>query len=120
MKKRKARRNLLDMVPNRKEQIVWTEQEGGKVVLELEHRGFYAAIAQYCFHRPRVSKIHLDELGSYIWKQIDGSHNLYEIANCLKEQFGKQAEPLYDRFIAFLQILLRHGFVKLESSKTTV
>lgn len=117
MKKRNVSRNLLDMVPSRKEKIVWAEQEDGNIVLELEHRGFYAAIAQYCFHRPRVSKIHLDMLGSYIWKQIDGSHSLYEIANCLKKKFGKQAEPLYDRFIAFVQILLRHGFVKLERSE---
>ncbi len=117
MKKRNVSRNLLDMVPNRKEKIVWIEQEDGNIVLELEHRGFYAAIAQTCFHRPRVSKIHLDTLGSYIWKQIDGSRSLQEIASCIKERFGKQAEPLYDRFIAFLQILLRHGFVKLERSE---
>lgn len=120
MKKRKAGKNLLEMIPKRKEQIVWTEEKTEMVVLELEHRGFYAVIAQSCFHRPRVSKIHLDALGSYIWKQIDGRRNLQDIACSLKKQFGKQAEPLYDRFIAFIQILLRHGFIKLEGSRTTV
>lgn len=49
MKKRNVSRNLLDMVPSRKEKIVWAEQEDGNIVLELEHRGFYAAIANIVF-----------------------------------------------------------------------
>jgi len=120
MRKQKCSRNLLEMIPKHKEQIIWTEQKDGMIVVELEHHGFYAVIAQTCFRRPRVSKIHLDALGSYIWKQIDGRHNLQEIACRLKKQFGKQADPLYDRFITFIQILLRHGFGKLEGSRTTV
>lgn len=114
MKERRYNRNMLDMVPKQRMDITWTEEENGNVVVELEHRGFYAKIAQSCFQRPRVSKIHLDALGSYTWKQIDGSRSLYEIARRVGHQFGKQAEPLYERFLSFIQILRRHGFVELE------
>ncbi len=112
MKKQKISRAALQMVPYKRAGLCWEVEQNGHVVLKMEHHGFYAKIAQVCFHKPRISHIKMDELGSYVWKQIDGTRNLQEIALLLKERFGKDAEPLYDRFIPFVRILSQHGFVR--------
>lgn len=112
MKKQKISRTVLQMVPQKRAGISWREEQSGLVVVKMEHHGFYAKIAQVCFHKPRVSNIKMDEFGSYIWKQIDGTRNLQEIALLLKKRFGQEAEPLYDRFISFIRILSHYGFVQ--------
>jgi len=73
-------------------------------------------IAQKCFGRPAVSHIALEQFGSFIWKQIDGVHTIYDIALLVKEEFGEDAEPLYDRLLAYFRTLQGHGFVTLTPS----
>ena len=46
--------NYLDFIPTKNPKNSWSEDENGKVTVHMVHRGFYAAIAQKFFHRPRV------------------------------------------------------------------
>ena len=107
---KKNRENYLDYVPVISEKNTWSE-ENGVVTIHMVHRGFYAAIAQKVFHRPRVSHIKLDEQGSFIFPKIDGVRTVGEIAELVKEEFGEKAEPLYDRLVKYLQILHNNGFI---------
>ena len=102
--------NYLDYVPAISEKNTWS-QEAGKVTIHMVHRGFYAAIAQKFFHRPRVSHIDLDEHGSFIFPLIDGQRSVGDIAQRVKEKFGKDAEPLYERLVKYMQILRNNGFI---------
>ena len=42
------------------------------VVLDIENTGAFNKLAQKLFGKPRVSHVHLDEFGSFVWKCIDG------------------------------------------------
>ena len=97
----------LEKVPCRKENIVWNTDERGIVTLEIENKGIMNRIFQLILKKPRVSYIHLDETGSFLWPQIDGEANIIELGKRLKEKFGDEAEPLYDRLGKFFGILER-------------
>ena len=109
------KRNYLDFVPVKNPQLPWQEDEGAIVTVEVTHRGLAAKVAQIAFNRPKVSHIHMDAFGSFIWKQIDGKHTIYDIAMLVQEQFGEKAEPLYDRLLAYFRTLQGHGFVVLQA-----
>lgn len=104
--------NYLDYIPVISPKNTWDADEKGIVTIHMVHRGFYAGIAQKVFHRPRVSHIHLDELGSFIFRQIDGVHTVEDIAQLVKGRFGKKAEPLYDRLVQYMKILKNNGFIE--------
>lgn len=108
---KKKENNYLDFVPVVNPQNTWSQDEKGIVTIHMVHRGFYAAIAQKFFHTPRVSRIALDEYGSFLWQQIDGEKTVGQLALAMKEQFGEKAEPLYDRLVKYMQILRNNKFI---------
>ena len=107
---KKPQENYLDYIPVISEKNTWSE-ENGVVTVHMVHRGFYAAIAQKLFHRPRVSHIDLDKTGSFVFPLIDGQRSVGDLALLVKEEFGADAEPLYERLIRYMQILRNNGFI---------
>ena len=77
--------------------------------------GVMNAIAQKVFRKPRISYVHLDETGSFLWPLIDGRQTVCDLAGPLKERFGEAAEPLYPRIAKYFQILQSYGFVTMMS-----
>ena len=107
----KKQENYLDFIPAISEKNSWDRDETGKVTIHMVHRGFYAWIAQKFFRRPRVSHIDLDTKGSFIYPLIDGKRTVGDIAELVKAEFGKDAEPLYERLAKYMQILRNNGFI---------
>ena len=70
----------------------------------VENKGVFNKIEQVVFKKPRISKIHLDEMGNFIWPYIDGARTIYDISELVHEHFGDKAEP----FIKDLYNILRH------------
>ena len=64
--------NFLDKIPVRKAGIEWSVDEDGKVTLQMENKGIANRIAQKLLKKPKISYIHLDENGSFIWPLLDG------------------------------------------------
>lgn len=102
--------NYLDYIPVRNPRNTW-EEKGGIVIIHMVHRGFYSKVAQKFFHTPRVSHIDLDSYGSFLWRAIDGESTVGQLAEEMKTRFGKDAEPLYDRLIKYMQILRNNDFI---------
>lgn len=105
------KRNYLDFVPVKNPSLPWREDEEAIVTVEVTHRGIAAKVAQVAFNRPKVSQIRMDTFGSFVWKEIDGEQTIYQIGQKVKEQFGKEAEPLYERLIAFFRILIDNKYI---------
>ena len=111
-RKSKQQVNYLDMIPVRAD-LAWSADETGIITLEIENRGLMNAIAQKVFHKPRISYVHLDTMGSFLWPLIDGQRTVYDLAAPVKERFGEDAEPLYPRIAKYFQILASYNFVRL-------
>lgn len=103
--------NYLDKCPVRSENLKWSADDNNVVTLSIENKGVFNKIAQVFFKKPRISYIHLDEMGSFVWPLIDGEKNIGDIADLVKEHFGEKADPLYERIAKYFQILSSYGFV---------
>lgn len=103
--------NYLEKIPFKNGQINWTEDECGIVTLEIENKGVFNRIAQKLFKKPRISYVHMEEFGSFIWKRIDGKKTVSDLADELKEEFGDKAEPLYERIAKYIGILKSYNFI---------
>ena len=113
MKKKNDDRNYLEFIPEKSEFLTWSTDELGIVTLDVENKGIFNTIAQTLFKKPRISHIHLDELGSFVWPLIDGKTDIMALGVLVKEEFGEKAEPLYPRLAKFFQVLESYHFVKL-------
>lgn len=111
--KKKPQKNYLDFVPAHKIER-FTVDENSIVTLEIENKGVFNKIAQKLFKKPKISYIHLDEMGSFIWPYIDGKRDITEIGVLVREHFGDKAEPLYERLSQYFKTLESYGFVELD------
>ncbi len=111
-KKKPTLEDYFDKKPTRNPDIAYSADESGAVTLEVENKGLFNRIAQKLFKKPRISYIHLDENGSFIWRLLDGEQTVFQLGEAVKEHFGEKAEPLYPRLIKFLLILKSYGFIK--------
>jgi hypothetical protein len=96
--------NLLDLAPRRKVEAERTP-EGRAVLLRPKFmRGPLARWVQPRLRRPYY-RIHLDDIGTFVWDHLDGETTVGRIAERAKEHFGERIEPVYERLHLFLQQL---------------
>ncbi len=107
----KKQENYLEKIPSRSDKLTWTSDETGLTTLEIENKCFFNRLFQLILKKPKVSYIHLDEFGSFVWSVIDGSKSIYDIGQDVDEHFGEKAQPLYDRLCQFFGILESYEFV---------
>ena len=114
MKKKKIviAENYLERSPSRPASLEWKTDEEGIVTLEIENTGWANRIAQKFFGRPRVSYIHLDKLGSFVWPLMDGKKTITELGELVDAAFGEEAHPLYERLARYFQILDSYHFIE--------
>lgn len=104
--------NYLDRIPQRPDELDWSSDENGLVTLHIENKGVFNTIAQKLFKKPRISHVHLDELGSFVWPLVDGQTTILQLGDPVKERFGDKAEPLYPRLAKFFQVLDSYRFIQ--------
>lgn len=114
-KKTAAENNYLNKIPTRAAHIVWKE-ENGFITLCIQNGGWANRIAQVFFRRPKVSYVHLDEIGSYLWSLLDGEKNLIALGELVQQRFGEKAHPLYARLAKYFQILDSYRFIAWKAS----
>ena len=111
-RKKKEQHNYLEFIPERSPMLKWHTDGEELVVLEIENRGAFNAVAQKLFKKPRFTQIHLDEQGSFLWPLINGKQTVMELAALQKERFGERAEPLYPRIVKNFQIMESYRFIR--------
>lgn len=107
----KNKENYLDKIPHKKEGLAWSTDENNIVTLEMENKGVVKRITQILIKKPKISYIHLDEIGSTVWQLIDGKKSITQIGEVAKEQLGDKLEPLYERLSQYMKILENNGFI---------
>ena len=108
------RENYLEKIPKRREEIGFTADSNGIVTLEIENKGIANRIAQKLLKKPKISYIHLDSFGSFVWGIIDGEKDILKLGEAVDEHFGEEAHPLYERLAKYFQILESYGFVEFK------
>ncbi len=113
MKKRVIDENYLDRIPKISHTISYTE-ENEFVVILIENKGVFNKIAQKLFKKPKISYVHLDEFGSFVFRQIDEKRTITDIGVSVSEKFGEKANPLYERLAKYFMILESYGFITFD------
>ncbi len=108
---KKQKENFLDRIPLVSPKIRVTTDGEGKVVLEKDNKGLMNRFAQLVFGKPKVSFIHLDDMGSFILPLLDGEIDVHTLGEKVHEHFGEAAEPLYERLCQYLSTLHGYGLV---------
>ena len=111
-KEKKVSENYLERIPLRPEKIKWSADSEGIVTLDIENTGFFNRLAQKFFKKPKVSHVHLDKMGSFVWPLLDGEKDIVAIGVLVKEHFGEDAEPLYERLAKYFKVLESYSFVE--------
>ena len=107
----KTKKNFMDFIPVCNPEYTWDADKKGIVTVHVVNKGFYNWLAQKVFKRPRVSHIKLDEYGSFVWQQMDGIRNVYEISKLVSAHFSEDAESVVPRLVKYIQILYQNKFI---------
>ncbi len=106
--------NYLDLIPQISEGLNWKINNENIVTLEIENKGIFNRIAQMLFKKPKISYIHLDNFGSFVWMQVNGERSITVIGDSVKANFGEKAEPVFERLAKYFQILNSYKFITLK------
>ena len=115
-KRQEPEKNYLDFIPERSEHIQWRRLDDGKVQLTVQRTGFFNRVSQKVFGAPEFSYIDLDELGSFVWQQIDGARSVHEIGQKVDSEFGNSAAPVYERLVEFMKMIQNNNFIHIKNN----
>jgi hypothetical protein len=101
--------NLMDMIPVRS--VQWEENRETHLISLLKPK-FNLYFFQKRLRQPYY-RVNLDQIGTSVWKNIDGKKSVYTIANNLRDQSGEPPIQLYDRVSAFIKSLERNRLIRL-------
>lgn len=107
--------NYLNYIPTRVDTFSWDTDDSGAVTIYIENKKIFQRITQKLLGKPKVSQIHLEQYGSFIWQQIDGTRSVMDIAELADNEFGEEIHPLYERIASYFSMLERSGFVIMKS-----
>ncbi|MGN0451692.1 MAG: PqqD family protein [Acutalibacteraceae bacterium] len=102
--------NFLELKPLRNEKFSWSI-DNEQVTLEIENKGVWNTLFQIILKKPRITFVHLDEMGSFIWPLLDGEKTVEEIGEAVESRFGDKANPLYERLVKYFKILESYQFI---------
>ena len=115
--------NLLEMRPVRVRKYELNNKKGDGTVTILVPKfgnskilGVFKKLSKHPEYR-----IHLDEFGTLVWNFCDGTKQVREIGDILKQKFGEKVEPVYDRLSIFLRHMAKTKFIVFrETAKKNV
>lgn len=111
MAKVKTQENYMDYVPKHNQLFPFQKNKKNHIEIKIKNKGIIKKVTQVLLKKPKYTYIELEDMGSFIWEQIDGERTVYDIGLLVKERFGKEAEPLFERLIEYLHILRRNNFI---------
>ncbi len=113
----KSKQNLLDFVPIKSKNTKYEsiKNNDNLITIKIHRNGLVDRfVRKFIKKTPLTFDVQLDEFGSYIYDIIDDNKNIYELGILVKEHFGDDAEPLYERLGAFMNLLKNNNFIYFE------
>lgn len=98
--------DVLNIVYKKNEGFNYETDENGIItVLEKQDHWIQRFFRKIGFRIPKYKKTELDKFGSFIVNQVDGEKTVEEIGILLSDEFGEEANPLYERLLLFLNYI---------------
>ena len=111
------RQTLLKIKPILDPKVVWETDVDGNVVIELNRQpGIFGRILGIFFAVPLKKKVVLDELGSFVWIQCDGSTTVREISAGLRERYKLDRREAQVSLSLFFNDLSKRQLIELSNN----
>lgn len=108
---KRKEKNFLNFVPEKSPKLKWQETEEKLVQIIIERDKLSDKIVRKLFNTPKRSIVSLDEIGSFVWKSIDGKRDMYTISKVMHRKLGDKTKPMNERLITYIKILKNNGFI---------
>lgn len=114
-----TRPDALACIPQRSSSIDWNELENGDIFIEykLDIKPFFISIVRKFSKQPDrkiTKKLQLDEMGSSVWRMIDGQNDVKFIIKIVSEKSGLSLQEAEISVTTFLRDLGRRGLIRLQ------
>ena len=103
--------NFLEFVPERLVESLPEEEGRFTLLVPKFRRRLWRNFLKYMKY-PNF-KIHLDEVGSFLWERCDGRRTVGELSAGLRERFAERVEPAEERTSVFFRRLKDAHAVRL-------
>ncbi len=114
-----TRAQALSMIPVRNSQV--QEKEFGDGLIRLSYplavKPWFGKLAESVGlwdKRPMIKQLELDEMGSFVWSLIDGSHSVQAIADAFVSQYKVQQREAELSVTAFIKNIGQRGIIGLK------
>jgi hypothetical protein len=103
----------LDLYPIR--QFQYQTSEDSKIIVLVPHSENW--LTKKILPKPKkpAQRIHLDELGSFVWNLCDGTCSVREICENIQKKFKDRADSVNERTVLFIQQMYQQDFIKMFS-----
>lgn len=109
--------NLLEFIPIR--MYEWKEKD----LITVKVPRFRSKLGRkFCalIKKEFTFNVSLDRYSSYAWKLCDGKRTVREIGDLLKQEFGEEVEPVYERLGELLRIMETNRLITLKRHENNV
>ncbi|MBC1573861.1 PqqD family protein [Listeria booriae] len=111
--KKKERRNMLEEIPNLKDNLKLEVVEKEKFLI-VPRSAWLERVAIKVLKQPAVRRIKLDEHGYFILTQMDGKTTIPEMEERFSRTFGNEDGMSLARLVRFLQVMDSYSWLKWE------
>lgn len=100
--------------------VAYREVDGKIILLDPKFKNHF--LKKHLLPRMKnpYMKIHLDEFGSWVWKHINNKNTVFKIGDILKEEYGKDVEPVYERLGLFINMLAQRCFISINKQPQNI
>lgn len=113
-----SREEALAAIPSKNREVAEEATGDGyvRVVYQVTYKPWFGNLASRLGkwdHRPMTKKLELDELGTAVWKRIDGKRSVRDIAKDFAREYGVLEREAELSVTAFIKQLGRRGILGL-------
>lgn len=114
-----SRAEALKMVPVRNTEVTETAISGGLIQLSypLAVKPWFGQLAEKVGlwdKRPMIKHIELDEMGTFVWTQINGDQSVQQIADAFVKEYEVQPREAELSVTAFIKTIGQRGIIGLK------
>jgi hypothetical protein len=96
-------------------QIDYTQGEDNRIVMLIPHSQNWFTQKFLPKAKQPAQRIHLDEIGSFVWLHFDGKHTLKKISQLAEEKFSEKVQPVQERIVLFAQQMYKQKYITMYS-----
>ncbi len=111
--KMKTFADILPCIPRRSFEYEVDHESGIVTVIRPKYISKFGGIIMMPLLKQKYFRIKLDELGSLVWQNCDGSNSVEKIVEILQQTFKEGQDQLLERTVKFFLQLQKQKFIEI-------